>query len=76
MVIPNLNFETSEDIMTKFESQALYIIRNPDSLIPALWKIAILGLKMKFLHTNVLSILFHSRPCLCLFAVFSRQHPI
>ena len=49
MVIPNLKtyyFETSEDIMTKFESQALYIIRikywkasgsgNPDSLIPAL----------------------------------------
>ena len=58
MVIPTLKicyFEASEDIMTKFKSQALDIIRikywkpsgsgNPPSLIPALWKIAILGLK-------------------------------
>jgi hypothetical protein len=47
--------QASEDIMTKFKSQALHIIRNkywkasgsdnPPSLIPALQKIAILGLK-------------------------------
>ena len=61
MVIPTLKtcyFEASEDIMTKFKSQALHIIRikhwkasgsgNPPSLIPALQKIAILGLKTKF----------------------------
>ena len=56
MGIPNLrtcHFETSEDIMTKFKSQALHITRikylkativsgNPPSLIPALWKIGIL----------------------------------
>jgi hypothetical protein len=44
--------------MTKFKSQALHIIRiiylkasgsgNPPSLIPALRKLAILGLKTKF----------------------------
>ena len=49
------HFEASEDIMTKFESQALHIIKikywiasrsgNPPSLIPAFQKIAILGLK-------------------------------
>ena len=53
--------------MTKFKSQALHIIAikywkasgsgNPPSLIPALRKIAILGLKMKFyvlfLHPTV-----------------------
>ena len=59
------HFEASEDIMTKFKSQALHIIRikywkssgsgNPPSLIPALWKIAILGLKTK------ISILFCTR---------------
>jgi hypothetical protein len=43
-------FEASEDIMTKFKSQALHIKRikksgNLLSLIPALRKIAILGLK-------------------------------
>ena len=48
----------SKIIMTKFKSQALYIIRikyrkasgsgNPPSLIPALWKITILGLKTKY----------------------------
>ena len=61
MVIPTLKtcyFEASEDIMTKFKSQALHIIRikywkasgsgNPPSFIPALRKIAILGLKTKF----------------------------
>ena len=51
--------------LTKFKSQALHIIRikywkargsgNPPFLIPALWKIAILGLKMK------ISILFCTR---------------
>jgi hypothetical protein len=58
MVIPTLKtcyFEASEDNITKFKSQALYIIRikywkasgsdNPPSLIPTLRKIAILGLK-------------------------------
>ena len=53
--IPNLkcwHFEVSEDIITKFKSQGLYIIRikywnaggfgNPPSLIPALWNIGIL----------------------------------
>ena len=51
MVIPILeacHFEASEDIMTKFKSQALNIIRikykkaagsvKPPSFIPALWK--------------------------------------
>ena len=54
MVIPTLNtryFEASEDIITKFKSQALHIKKikywkasgsgNPPSLIFALWKIAI-----------------------------------
>jgi hypothetical protein len=51
-------FEASEDIITKFKSQALHITRikywkasgsgSPPSLIPALQKIAILGLKIKF----------------------------
>ena len=58
MVIPKLKtcyFEASEDIITKFKSQALYITKikywqasgcgNPPSIIPALRKIAILGLK-------------------------------
>ena len=58
MVIPTLKtcfFEASEDIMTKFKSQALRIIRikywnaggsgNPPSLIPALWNIDILLIK-------------------------------
>ena len=58
MVIPTLNtcfIEASEDIITKFKSQALNIKKikngkvsgsgNPPSLIPALWKIAFLGLK-------------------------------
>ena len=61
MVIPTLKtcyFEASEDIMTKFKSQALHIIRikywkasgsgNPPSLIPALRKIAIYVLKTEF----------------------------
>ena len=61
MGIPNLrtcHFEASEDIMTKFKSQALHTTRikywkasgsgNPPSFIPALQKIAILGLKTKF----------------------------
>ena len=49
------HFEASEDIMTKFKSEGLHIIKikywkvsgsgNPPSLIPALRKIAILGLK-------------------------------
>ena len=58
MVIPTWKtcyFEANEDIMTKFKSQALHIIRinywkasgNPPSLIPALRKIAILVLKTK-----------------------------
>ena len=58
MVIPTLKtcfFEASEDIMTKFKSQALHIIRikywkasgsgNHPSLIPNFWTIVILGLK-------------------------------
>ena len=58
MNIPTLrtcHFEASEDIMTKFKSQALHVIEikyrkasgsgNPPSLIPALRKIAVLGLK-------------------------------
>ena len=58
MVIPTLKtcyFEASEDIITKFKSQALHIIKikywrasgsgNPPFLIPALRKIAFLGLK-------------------------------
>ena len=58
MVIPTLKtcyFEASEDIITKFKSQALHIKKikylkasgsgNPPFLIPALQKIAILGLK-------------------------------
>ena len=53
--IPTLrtwHFEASEDIMTKFKLQPLYIIRikywnaggsgNPPSFIPALWNIGIL----------------------------------
>ena len=58
-------FEAREDIITKFKSQALDIIRikywkacvsgNPPFLLTALRKIAILGLKMIFL------ILFCSR---------------
>ena len=49
------HFEASEDIMTKFKSEGLHIIKikywkvsgsgNPPSLIHALQKIAILGLK-------------------------------
>ena len=49
-------FKANKDIMTKFKSQAVHIIKiiywkasgsgNPPSLIPALQKIAILGLKM------------------------------
>ena len=59
--IPTLrpcHFEASEDIITKFESQALHIIAikywkasgsgNPPFLIPAFWKIAIYVLKTKF----------------------------
>jgi hypothetical protein len=55
MGIPTLrpyHFESSEDIMTKFESQALHVIRiqylkaggsdNPSFLIPAHWNIGIL----------------------------------
>ena len=51
----SISFESSKDIMTKFESQALHVIRikywkagesgnprNPPSLIPALWNIGIL----------------------------------
>ena len=58
MVIPTLKtcyLEASEDIMTKFKSEALHIIRikcwtasgsgNPPFLIPALRKIALLDLK-------------------------------
>ena len=58
MGIPNLrtcHFEAIESIMTKFKSQALHIVEikywkgsrsdNPPSLIPALQKIAILGIK-------------------------------
>ena len=61
MVIPTLNtcyFEASEDIMTKFKSQALHILKikywkasgsgNSLFLISALRKIAILGLKTNF----------------------------
>ena len=60
-----LDFEGRQDIMTKFKSQALYIIRikywkdsgssNSPSLIPALRKITILGLK------TIFSILFCTR---------------
>ena len=49
------HFEASEDIMTKFKSQVLYIIRikywnaggssNPPSLIPTLWNLGILLIK-------------------------------
>ena len=49
------HFEASEDIMTKFKSEGLHIIKikywkvsgsgNPPFLIPALWKIAFLCLK-------------------------------
>ena len=55
MGIPNLrtcHFEASEDIMTKFKSQAFHTTRikylktsgsgNPPSFIPALWNIGIL----------------------------------
>ena len=58
MVIPTLKtcyFEASEDIITKFKPQALHIIKikylkasgsgKPPSFIPALRKIAILGVK-------------------------------
>ena len=58
MVIPTLKtcyFEASEDIITKFKSQAPNIMKikygkvsgsgNPPFLIPALRKIAFLGLK-------------------------------
>ena len=68
MGIPNLrtcHFEASEDIIAKFISQALQIIRikywkasgsgNSPSLIPALQKIAIYVLKTEF------SILFCTR---------------
>ena len=51
MGIPTLRpcrFESSEDIMTRFKSQALHVIRikpggsgSPPSLIPALWNVAI-----------------------------------
>ena len=63
MTIPTLKtcyFEASEDIVTKFKSQALHTIRikywkasgsgNPPSFIPTLWKIAILDLKNEILH--------------------------
>ena len=43
------NFEASEDIMTKFKSQACHVIRikywkadGSGSLIPALWNLSIL----------------------------------
>ena len=62
MVIPTLKtcyFEASEDIITKFKSQTLHIIRikywkasgssNPPSLIPALQKITIVYLHSYFL---------------------------
>ena len=63
MVIPTLKtcyFEASEDIITKFKSQALHIIKikywkasgsgNPPFLIPALQKIAIYVLKPNFMY--------------------------
>ena len=50
--LKSCNFEGSKDIMTKFKSQALHIIKikywnagrsgNPPSSIPALWNIGIL----------------------------------
>ena len=50
-----MSFEASEDIMTKFKSQGLYIIKikywnasrsgSPPSLIPTLWNIGILHYK-------------------------------
>ena len=53
--LKSLHFEASEDIITKFKSQGLYIIRIkywnasgsgfPPFLIPALWKTAILHYK-------------------------------
>ena len=53
------HFEASKDIMTKFKSQAVHWKAsgsgNPSSFIPALLKMAILGLKTKF------SILFCTR---------------
>ena len=55
LILKSWHFEASKDIMTKFKSQGLHIIRikywkasgsdKPPSLIPALRKIAILGLK-------------------------------
>ena len=64
--LKSCHFEASKDVMTKIKSRALHIIRikswkasgsvNPPSLIPALRKIAILGLKTSFsilfLHSN------------------------
>ena len=62
-----LAFEASEDIMTKFKSQGLHIIRikywnasgsgSPPSLIPALWNIGILlhkqAKRRTIMHTTV-----------------------
>ena len=70
MIIPTLKtccFEASEDIITKFKSQALHILKikywkasgsgNPPFFISALRKIAISGIKTKFYvffwHTTV-----------------------
>ena len=77
--IPNLrtyHFEESEDIMTKFKSQALHITRiinwkargsgNPPFLIPALRKIAIYRLHAKnqilctILHMTVTNVKDHA----------------
>ena len=73
MVISTLKtcyFETSEDIMTKFKSQALHIIRikywkasgsgNPPSLIHALRKIAILCIFFAHDYTRPYSDFDHS----------------
>ena len=66
MGIPTLkswHFEASEDIMTKFKSQGLHIIRikywnasgsgSPPSLIPAHWNIGILHYKQVKLRKDM-----------------------
>ena len=69
-----LDFEGSEDIITKFKSQGLYPIRikhwnasgsdPPPSLIPALWNLGILHYKQAKLpkHLQNNSVYFFSYP--------------
>ena len=86
--LKSCQFEASKDIKTKFKPQALHIIRikywnpsgsgKPPSLIPALRKIAILGLKTGLWqwHNGIsVILLLFNQPCLHVFWPLSRIIP-